>query len=235
MPFNFTTMKHYKIDYNKLFNETNSQEILDDKFLQGQLISAWMSILKNEDDVLTKQLSSKKSMDEIRSLMIKEPEMFQLPMHHKENDIYLHFRIHALNNWINDDKDQSTDADLSEFTAGNINWFPVNLYKGYRPNFDNPIVMIPFHNNQHHFLVIDGNHRLTYCTKNNIKKIKAICLAEQSIAESYMFASGFDKFYYIFMNEMNHMANATHYEKQSAPTLINKSFLKNGKIMFNRI
>ena len=235
MPFNFLTLEHYSVDYGKLFDEVNSNVILRDSEIQVQVVNAWITMLKKDDRVITDQLSTPESILELQNLMIKEPELFQLPMHHDGNDIYMHFRVHTINGLLEQFKNQYTDGNLSEFIDGGINWFPVELDDSYKPDLDYPIVMIPFHNNQYNFLVIDGNHRLSYCVKNNVKKIKVICLSEESVTESYLFASGFDKLYYTFMNEMNHMANATQYGDESPSVIVSKSYLNNGQLNFNRI
>ena len=169
---------------------------------------------------------------QLRILMIKEPELFQLPIHHVDNNIFLHFRISNINEWTNAYREDSQELEISEFVNSNINWFPVDIDDNFKLTNIDPIIMIPFHNNEYNYLVIDGNHRLSYHIKKNMKSIKVINIAEVSVTESNIFASGFDKYYYIFMNELNHMARGTHYFKKNAIELMYTSFLTDGKLKF---
>lgn len=229
MPFNFLTMNHYKIDYDKLFREVNSKPILRDKEMQFQLINKWINVLKEADKKITKQLSTERNIENLKKLMLEEPEAFQLPMHHDGNDIFLHFRISKIKESLNSSINQYSEFDISQIIAGKINWSSIELDKNYRPNLNHPIIIIPFLNNEYDYLVIDGNHRISYCVNNNIKKIRVLCLEEEFVKENAIFSTEFDRFYYIFMNEMSHMAinnRKSNFNHFSGEKFLRKNSLK---------
>ncbi|MDH7605248.1 MAG: hypothetical protein QHH13_10130 [Melioribacter sp.] len=234
MPFDFINFRHYSINYLDLFNEINSQKILSDENLQSQYLKMWMKELNDCDDILKNQLKTPESISKLRLLLQLEPEIFQLPIDFQYNKILLHFRVTIANEIISDAKHKSQFIPLSEFVQKNslFKWTPVNTNVDSYSNSNEPIVIVPFLNGQYSYLVIDGNHRLTYKTKNNIDSIYALIISEQSVIEHSLFSSGFDKLFYIMYNELNHMANATHYKKANAFQLVQKSYLKDGKFKF---
>jgi len=234
VPFDFVNFRHYSINYSDLFNEINSKKILSDKNLQIQYLKIWLKELKDCDDILKNQLNTSESISKLRLLLQLEPEIFQLPIDFEHNKILLHFRVTIANKIISDVKDKSQFIPLSEFIQKNslFKWTPVNTNIESYSNSNEPIIIVPFLDRQYSYLVIDGNHRLTYKVKNNIDGIHALIISEQSVIEHSLFSSGFDKLFYIMYNELNHMANATHYKKENALQLVQKSYLKDGKFKF---
>lgn len=229
MPFDFAKMRHYKIDYNEFFEEVNSQIIFKNQFIQKDYLHKWIRVLKDSDESITNSLSTKQSIIDLKILMDKEPEMFRLPIHYKNNTIYMQFRVSILKEWIKNLIDNYQEIELSEFKNGQIKWFPVELKKDFNLLNNDPIIMIPFRDNKYNFFVVDGNHRLSYKMLHKTDKIKAIIISEESISENKVFASAFDRYYYIFANEINRMANSTHLEKKDAHELLRTSFLTSGK------
>ncbi|MQL53618.1 hypothetical protein GFC01_15375 [Desulfofundulus thermobenzoicus] len=234
MPFDFIEFSHYSINYLDLFNEFNAQRILSDRNLQIQYLKRWMKQLENCDNVIRNQLNTKGSILKLRLLLQSEPEIFQLPIEHRSNKILLHFRVSIANKIISMAKPESIFIPIDEFIRKNtaINWTPVDTNVDSYSKSEEPIVMVPFLFNQYHYLVIDGNHRLTFKIKNNINNIHAVIFSEQTVIEHSLFSSGFDKFYYIMLNEINHMANATYYKKANAFQLVQKSYLKDENFKF---
>lgn len=234
MPFDFINKRHYSINYSNLFDELNSQKILSDEKLQIQHLKTWMNKLDDCDNIIKNQLNTKESILKLSLLLESEPEIFQLPIYYQSNEILLHFRVSIANEIISKFKSKSQFISLTEFIEENreINWTPVNKNVDVYSNSKEPIIMVPFLFNQYNYLVIDGNHRLTYKTKNNINDVHALIISEQTVIEHSLFSSGFDKFYYIMINEINHMANATHFKKANALQLVQKSYLKDGSFKF---
>ncbi len=233
MPFNFITFEHYSIDYKRLFNELNSQKIFNDTLIQTQYLHNWMDVLKDCDNTTKRQLNSIPKILHLRSMLSSEPEIFQNPILHEDNTIFIHFRISIMKELVEESKYEGQPIELSEFTCENseIRWNPV---KGHLDDVygEKPIILIPFENNQYHHLVVDGNHRLTYKINNNQRSIKAIVFSEKSAIEHSVFSSGFDKHYYIMMNEINYISNRTHYNNSNAKELASMSFLIDGKYKF---
>lgn len=237
MPFNFYNYKHYSINYGNLFNELNSNKILSDKNLQVELLKLWIKHLKNADDTITNELKTQESITKLRLLLQSEPEIFQIPMHYQNNEMLLHFRASIANQAVQHQQKNSQLIPLEEFTKkdSNIKWTPIETNVSSYLNSKKPILMVPFLNEQYNFLVIDGNHRITSKTENNINDIHALIISEQSVIEHSLFSSGFDKLYYIMNNELCRMTNETYYKKTNARELVQKSYLNGGTFKFCEI
>lgn len=234
MPFDFTTYKPYSVNYEGMFNEINSKQILDDSYVQTHYLKRWREVLEKHDDIVTKQLSTPKAILEMQKLLQSEPEVFQIPMNFTNTEILIHFRVSIANKLIKNSKSAAQHIPLDEFTRedGAIKWTPVDTNVDKYANSKDPIIAVPFLNNKFNTLVIDGNHRLTYKTKNNIDDIRALIISEESVIDHLLFASSFDMYYYIMHNELNHMANATHRQNAKAMEIVHKSYLTDGKFKF---
>ncbi len=233
MPFDFLELKHYEVDYKELFEELNSQNLFSDRNAQNMYFMRWMEELKNCDKVIRNELNSKEDILRLSMFLRNEPEIFQLPMNHINNRIYIHFRVSIANDIIKSHGDVSQYVELNEFRSSKseIRWNPVDRHLTSQKRTD-PILIVPYKNNQYNYLVIDGNHRITYKVNNMIDDIRATFLAEESVIDMEIFSSSFDKLYYIMMNEINHIANLHHYKNYSAERLLNMSYLVDGKFKF---
>lgn len=234
MPFDFINFRHYPINYSDLLNNINSKKILSDKHLQSHYLKRWMEELNYCDNILRKELNTNESITKLRLHLQLEPEIFQLPIDIETNKILLHFRVSITNEITSEAKPQSQLIPLSEFVQekSEFKWTPVSTNVNSYSNSNEPIVIVPFLSGQYNYLVIDGNHRLTYKTKNNIDNILALIISEQSVVEHSLFSSGFDKLFYIMYNELTRMGNETHYNKANAFQLVQKSYLIDGKFKF---
>lgn len=234
MPFDFLSQRHYSINYLDLFDEINSKEILNDKSVQTKYLMEWIKVLKESDNFITKELETKESIIKMNLLLQSEPEIFQLPINFQRNKILMNFRVSIANKIIGMSNVKSEFIEVNEFIEkdSNIYWTPINEYEVLNINSKEPIVIVPFLNGKYSYLVIDGNHRLTYKTKRNINDIRAFIIAEQSVIEHSLFSSGFDKLYYIMHNELNHMAEETESKNTNAFQLIHKSYLTDGNFKF---
>lgn len=234
MPFDFVNRRHYSVDYEKLLDELNCHEFLNDKYVQSEYFKRWIETLMNADKVITEELKTKESILKISLLLESEPEIFQMPMHHKNNDILIHFRVSFTNRIVSEEQKESGGQliDINEFTDkdASINWTPVEENIDSYANTKEPIIMIPFLTGRYRNLVIDGNHRLTYKVKNNINDIHALIISEQSVIEQSLFSSEFDKLYYIMCNELSRMYDETHSKNTNAIELVQRSYLVDGKL-----
>lgn len=236
MPFNFAKYEHYSINFTELFKEINSKKILDDVNVQTEYLKLWKKVLVEHDAALTNQLASPRSILDLQLKLHSEPEIFQIPMNYKNTKVFLHFRVSIANKVIENEKSKGQRIPLDEFLRkdGTIKWTPVERSVDLHSilNSNDPIIIVPFLSNQYNFLVIDGNHRLTYKAQNNIDEIYSLIISEQSVIDFSIFSSSFDKLYYIMHNEINHMANATHYQKLNAMQVVQKSYLTDGNFKF---
>lgn len=233
MPFDFLKLKHYDINYESFRNELLKAQIFNDIQIQKMYINRWIKELSERDRILYNSLDSVDKIEIYKKRKLSEPQTFQLPMHHKNNTILLHFRASHANKVIKGSYEQASIIPLSEFSKSEsiVSWTPVesdvSIYRGN----NKPIITVPFYSSGYTLLVIDGNHRLTQKVNDNEKSIRVINLAEVSVVDWNLLASDFDKLYYIFVNEIFHMSNAT-YNGTDACKLINMSYLCSGRYKF---
>ncbi|WP_252238317.1 hypothetical protein [Clostridium sp. VAP51] len=236
MPFDFKNLRHYSIDYGKLFEEFNSHRFVNDKHIQIEYLKAWFKVLMDADKVITEQLKTKESIIQLSQLLRSEPEIFKIPMYHKSNTIFIQFRATIANEIIpeEDKKNKYEFIDINEFVKKNskICWNPVKENVDSYAEAKDPILMVPFLSGTYTKLVIDGNHRLTYKVKNNVNDIHALLISERTVIEQSLFSGTFDKLYYIMHNELNYMKIETDTKNTNAMELMNKSYLVDGKFKF---
>lgn len=236
MPFNFQQRKHYSIDYVSLFNELNSNKILNDEYIQCEYLKQWIKVLKDADRFIAEELKTKWGIKNLNLFLESEPEIFERTMTHKCGNIYIQFNASVANKITSDfEKHKKIQTiDLQDFTKENskVDWTPVKEDVNSYYAATSPIIMVPFLSGKYRWIVIDGNHRLTYKMKNNISQVDAILISEQSVIEKSVFPSGFDKFYYIMHNELNRMKVETDTKNTNALELVQKSYLVDGKFKF---
>lgn len=234
MPFDFTTYKHYTINYVNFFNQLNSKKILNDSSIQTEYLLYWIKILNDDDKFITNQLSTQESIFYMRLQLQSQREVFQTEINNAGNKILLHFRVSYANEVIARYKNKSQKIPVNEFVKRNseFKWNPVSTNVDCYSTCNDPIIIVPFFNLQHKYLVIDGNHRLTYKVKHSIDEIEAIIISEHTVIEFSLFSSGFDKHLYIMNNEIDRMSYLTNYENANALNLIQKSYFKDGVFKF---
>ncbi len=230
MPFDFIALQHYSISYTDLFNEINSHKILDDSNIQTEYLLLWMNKLYDLDKFITGQLSTEKSIKEMQMKLGPQREIFQSEINFNCARILLHFRVSFANQIIAPYKSQSQHIPVEEFLKkdSEFKWTPVDTNISSYSSATDPIIIVPFLNKQHKYLIIDGNHRLTYKTQNNTGNVEAIIISEQTVLDFSLFSSGFDKYYYIMNNEIDRMAYQTKHSGAKAYDLVQKSYLKEG-------
>jgi hypothetical protein len=234
MPFDFYSYKPYSINYSTLFEQINSKRIFDNQLIQSQYANEWLNLLIRHDDIVVKQFSTQKQIADYQKLIRAEPEIFQHPMHFSNTNIFIHFRASIANEIVIQEKPKSSSVCISEFIKHDTiyKWTPVGTNVDSYSSNNTPIIIVPFYNGQYSFLVIDGNHRLTYKTKNNKPNIDVLIFSEQSVINYSIFSSSFDKFYYIMHNEICHIIDEKLKYNTNDYSLIRKSYLNDGTFKF---
>lgn len=189
-----------------------------------------MKKLSDLDEIITNQLNTQKSIFEMQLELQSEKEIFQCEMNYSNMKILLHFRVSIANEIILPFKSKSQLIPIDEFIRndGEFKWTPVDTNVNSYSNANDPIIIVPLLNGIHRYLVIDGNHRLTYKTQHNIENINAIVISERTVIERSLFSSDFDKYYYVMNNEIERMAYETFLNKINADELVKKSYLYSG-------
>lgn len=232
MPFDFRNFHHYSINYSDLFNELNSIKIVNDLSIQTGYLLAWLKKLSDLDEIITNQLNTQQSIFEMQLKLQSEKEIFQCEINYSNMKIFLHFRVSIANEIILPFKSKSQLIPTNEFMRkdSDFKWTPVDTNVNSYSDANEPIIIVPLLNGIQRYLVIDGNHRLTYKTQHNIENINAIVISERTVIEQSLFSSVFDKYYYIMNNELERMAYQTLLNEVNADELVKKSYLYSGKL-----
>lgn len=227
MPFDFVNKELYKINYNNLFEEIMEKNILSDKILQYKYILEWINALKESDDIISKQLSTKKSVLEYMDNVQSEPEIFQFPILFRANTAFIHFRATIANQILEKFFSKFVNVPRDAFVGDNANiyWTEVEDSVELYSFNTKPIIVVPYLCGKYNYLVIDGNHRLTSLMQNNASFVRSMLLTERTVIVNELFSSNFDMLLYIFNNELCRFSNESVKINCNEYQLMNKSFL----------
>ena len=160
--------------------------ILYDKQIQENYLRNWLLELQKCDRIPTTQLGNPDGFQICLKHMCEEPETFQFPIHFDHVTLFLHFRISYINKICNSQYTQGELVSLSEFQGPDksICWTPVNNPVEQYATVLQPIIAVPYLNGIYKWLVIDGNHRVTYAVKHSRKRIPTLFLRADELIES---------------------------------------------------
>ena len=233
MPVDFMSDKIYKVDYTAWKRELSQMPIFDSGAVQKIYLDKWMEILKAQDGFACRDYNNPK----MKMLMLKEkmeaPENFQIPVNYETNTMFIHFRVSRIIQMIEQSGaslDNAINIDIKEFTDKNmrINWTPTTDIVKIKTQ---PIIIAPLTVDKfYQWLVIDGNHRITHAIAEREKSVKAFSLDPNALVEGNLFSTGFDKFLYIFQNEMIALASYIHRDGYSDEEAIKLAYFCSGKV-----
>lgn len=233
MPVDFMSDKIYKVDYTAWKRELSQMPIFDSGEVQKIYLDKWMEILKAQDGFACRDYNNPK----MKMLMLKEkmeaPENFQIPVNYETNTMFIHFRVSRIIQMIEQSGaslDNAINIDIKEFTDKNmrINWTPTTDIVKIKTQ---PIIIVPLTVDKfYQWLVIDGNHRITHAIAEREKSVKAFSLDPNALVEGNLFSTGFDKFLYIFQNEMIALASYIHRDGYSDEEAIKLAYFCSGKV-----
>lgn len=233
MPVDFMSDKIYKVDYTAWKRELSQMPIFDSGEVQKIYLDKWMEILKAQDGFACRDYKNPK----MKMLMLKEkmeaPENFQIPVNYETNTMFIHFRVSRIIQMIEQSGaslDNAINIDIKEFTDKNmrINWTPTTDIVKIKTQ---PIIIAPLTVDKfYQWLVIDGNHRITHAIAEREKSVKAFSLDPNALVEGNLFSTGFDKFLYIFQNEMIALASYIHRDGYSDEEAIKLAYFCSGKV-----
>ena len=233
MPVDFMSDKIYKVDYTAWKRELSQMPIFDSGEVQKIYLDKWMEILKAQDGFACRDYNNPK----MKMLMLKEkmeaPENFQIPVNYETNTMFIHFRVSRIIQMIEQSGaslDNAINIDIKEFTDKNmrINWTPTTDIVKIKTQ---PIIIAPLTVDKfYQWLVIDGNHRITHAIAEREKSVKAFSLDPNALVEGNLFSTGFDKFLYIFQNEMIAVASYIHRDGYSDEEAIKLAYFCSGNV-----
>lgn len=235
MPVDFISDKIYKLDYIAWKKELLQLPIFNSGEIQKLYLDKWIEILMVQD-ALACDFYSK---PEVKMLMLKEkeeaPENFQIPINYETNTMFIHFRVSRIIQMMEQvgvPLDDAIDIDIKEFTDKNtrINWTPTTDIVKIKKQ---PIIIVPLTVDKfYQLLVIDGNHRITHAIAKNEKSVKAFLLYPNVLVEGKLFSTGFDKFLYIFQNEIIALASYIHRDGYSDEKAIELAYFYSEKVQY---
>lgn len=234
MPINFFANEKYVIDYEGLYQELMEKIIFKDSRLQSDYLKLWLSVLKKNDEIEVEQFEDR----EFRKLMLKEhseaPEIYEMEIKYNVGTINIYFRISRLIEEIeNVPANMVQYIDLNEFTRDNscVKWDKTKVVGNIKTT---PIILAPMTIGRYvKYIVIDGNHRLTAWIDNKRENIPCCIINEQSLIDNNFLCSSFSKLMYIFQNEVVALATYTMRDRINESVLMNRSYLKTGKILYD--
>lgn len=242
MSFDYVKFKPYTVNYMNLVSYLNQFNIFSDKNMQRAYLLSWVQLLKSDEEAINRDLKDPEKLKQILLTPNTEPETFQYPVSYGGETIQFHFRISAANKLLSNYNHLGTPIPTSEFEdpKSNTLWTPVdkNTLLNHeikilkRISDADPILMVPFSNGQYDYLVIDGNHRITYSIQNKITELKNLVISEESVIEHQLMFSSFDIHMYILHNEINHLGKLTLKGDLSPLEISRKSFLVDGVFKF---
>ena len=233
MPVDFMSDKIYKVDYTAWKKELSQMPIFDSGEVQKIYLDKWMEILKAQDGFACRDYNNPKMKMLILKEKMEAPENFQIPVNYETNTMFIHFRVSRIIQMIEQSGaslDNAINIDIKEFTDKNmrINWTPTTDIVKIKTQ---PIIIAPLTVDKfYQWLVIDGNHRITHAIAEREKSVKAFSLDPNALVEGNLFSTGFDKFLYIFQNEMIALASYIHRDGYSDEEAIKLAYFCSGKV-----
>ncbi len=231
---NLNDFKEYKIDYLKWKKEFSNLKILRNHDLQEEYLDNWMKALLKADKASVEFFSKPQNLLLMAKERIEAPEIFQKAIIYGFNTVYVHFRVSRIIQAIEESgcaEENAKDVDLNIFTeTKRVDWTETECHSGVK---DNPIIMVPFIIGANvQFVVIDGNHRITYAVKKGKNKIRCHNLDPQSLVDNKFFCTDFDKLLYIFHNEVIWLGSncAMINNTQDDEWFLANTYFKSGKV-----
>ncbi len=236
MPFDFISQKEYVIEYDKLFDELNSNiPFLSDANLQILYLNQWIQTLRQADEVERKQTRDFNFFKIINKELSEAPQLFRLPINYKSGTIFIFFRVSRIIQTLEQIKPTEENVQFfnaNEFVRKNsfIKWdYPDDNFVS---NNNKPIIMIPFILDEYYkTLVIDGNHRIKKWIKSGRSTFPCYCFNSQWYIDNMFFSSNFSCLLYIMQNEIATLATYTIRDGINASELMNKTFFLTNKIL----
>lgn len=235
MPVDYMSDKIYKIDYVAWKRELSQMPIFNSRKIQKSYLDKWIKILKTQDDLACKDYKEPRSKMLMSKERMEASEIFQIPIIYKTNTVYIDFRVSCIIQMMEQSEnllDNTRAIDIKEFTDKNIriNWTPtIDIVEIKKL----PIIMVPLTVDKFYkWLVIDGNHRITHAIEKKEKSIKALLLPPDVLIERDFFSTEFDRFLYVFQNEMVALASYIHMYGYSDKQAIKLAYFYSGNVQY---
>lgn len=239
MAFDYCNKQIYNIDYERLKEFYSSFPIFKNKNLQEIYIDRWLKEIKENERIVEEEVNTPEKLQKLMQKIwtSQEFEIFQQRLIFGSENILLHFRVSAINKIIDFDRESlsnSVKVPISKFTDKNTQfiWHPVEINGSFKAK-NRPVIAVPLLQGQYNYLVIDGNHRISSAIRKEEKNIDVLFVSEESVIDLKILASSFDYLFYIFNNELNHLANRRIRKNLPDEELLKLSYLSDGTYKMN--
>lgn len=225
MPYNFCELEPYRVDYCDLLCTLEKlPQFLSSPDYQAHFIQDWIKELQKLDAIVCKQMVQPNSLLRLYGEIQSEPEIFGQAITIGNNSFYIQFRITALLNCI-----ANNDRPLNPVSVPKTDFDDGDILRSDRPDCEQvsleyPIILVQFPFLQYHWLVIDGNHRLSKHIKHGSTNIPCYVLGGDVLINNLLFVAGFDQHLYALLCELN-AAKHLHERGVSDKEILKKSII----------
>lgn len=235
MPYKLPFFEKYTLDYNQLFQEIreNSHNTLFSQNKTTDLyIRTFLNLMQQADIKMGQAFLDTAIEKELRSYYF-ENQVFQQPIHFSKQDIFLHFRVSEILTLLNEEEtDISVNIPTTHFLGeyAKYHWStPDNQFCSTSNSV--PVIAVPYLWGYQDWLVIDGNHRIQKALKT-ATTIPVAHVDANALIDLELFASDFEKFFYIFHCDSCILANLKRDYSLSDEELLERSYIKTLKLNF---
>ena len=213
MPFDFTNLKTYHINYQNLCDHFKKFSIMDDAKLNEQYLTRWITTLQAHDHLLVSYLDTKEKILAYQQSQEEDRFFFVQYMTYGGISVLIQFEINKIHKEIDFFRNTNGVIEIPiEYFFNKkfgIHWNKRDAVfsKKFNPN---PIYIVPFFTGKSCWLVIDGNHRITQAIEEKHETISSIILDGKFLSQKKIFPSCFDFLFYTFQNEFS---NFDYYKK----------------------
>lgn len=228
MPYKLPFLEEYTVNYNSLLQELqdNSQKkLFSDEKITSFYIKTFLNLMRNADQTMKQSLQSEAIRQDIKNYYF-ENQVFQQPIHFTNQDIYIHFRVSEILKLVQScSLPEIEHVPISSFTGTHAKYgwsIPDNTISSTPSSV--PVIAIPYPWEYQDWLIIDGNHRINNSLKSD-SHIAVVHINPNFLIESELFATEFDKLFYIFHCESSSLAALKRDYALSDEDLFNRSII----------
>lgn len=223
MAYDFYKNKRYTIDYDLIRGFVREHNIFNQRADENLYIESWVKLLKCSEKEANLEIEWLRKRNEF-DIKFGRYEFFESEIPKLKLKIFWDIeRIKEYSTKITNIKELNIEEYLNKRT--NIFGNPKHSYDREIPSdseLSEAICVVPFLKVAY---IIDGNHRLGYYISNNKESLKYKFISGEELVDNSFFLSKFDKYMYIFLNELAYLRVLIGRDKEK----ISKSFLCTGK------
>lgn len=228
MPYKLPFLEEYTVNYNSLLRElqdNSRKKLFSDEKINSIYIKTFLDLMKQADQNMKQSLQNQSIRQEIENYYF-ENQVFQQPIHFNSQGIYIHFRVSEILKIVQTSSVTEIEhVPISSFTGSHAKYgwsIPDNAISSTPSSV--PVIAIPYPWKYQDWLIIDGNHRINNSLKSD-SHIAVVHINPNFLIESELFATEFDKLFYIFHCESSGLTALKRDYALSDEDLFNRSII----------